>query len=45
MDLNIPHRNNIRYLYTEFVQPKTAQFVQPTIGQMPKKCNRQAGII
>lgn len=25
-----------QYLNTEFVQPKTAQFVQPTVGQMPK---------
>ena len=25
-----------QYLNTEFVQPKTAQFVQPAIGQMPK---------
>ena len=25
-----------QYLNTEFVQPKTAQFVQPAVGQMPK---------
>lgn len=25
-----------KYLNTEFVQPKTAQFIQPAVGQMPK---------
>ena len=26
----------MRFLNSEFVQPKTAQFVQPTVGQLPK---------